>query len=561
MLLAGLWQVPLTVMTADLTYVPGTPVDNRLNNYILEHGYRWLTGAERSFWNAPFCWPAQSVTARSDAHLGELPVYVAFRAGGLGPERAFQGCILAFFVLNFLAAHWALRQLGAGPVGASAGSYLFTFGLPVVQSLGHLQLQSRFFIPLACLIGWRVFWGPTWRRLAALAVCLVGQLYMTMYLGLILIGMLAFAGLLATAWNARQLPWGAWLRPGWAEAGRRLAVLAVAGAAALPVLVPHARMAATTPLIERELLVDMIPDPVAWVLPTPGSATWAWAGAHLPLPDPDLFRTEKILFPGLLPNLSLIFGSVLVAVRPCGGLGRSGLFVVAVLVAVSVPLLVVRSEHWSPYESLLGVPLIGTLRAIGRTVFVYLFPLGLVLAFASDTLIARVRSRCGLVAAAVVGTGILALLAVDQRLANSDSPVWDDRRYPVADSIARRQSLAAAMRAAADAPDRKGVPVDAVFVFSPSGKDWDLVTQLDAMWAAQEAGFPTLNGWTGYPPQGWWPFVCCSDMEVWLRKNGKTLALLSPRVLVLGEPRGLESDLNEQEFRRLARCHPLPGGR
>ena len=45
-LLVGLALVPLQVMGPSLRRVPGDLVDARFNNYVLEHGYRWLTGRE-----------------------------------------------------------------------------------------------------------------------------------------------------------------------------------------------------------------------------------------------------------------------------------------------------------------------------------------------------------------------------------------------------------------------------------------------------------------------------------------------------------------------------------
>jgi hypothetical protein len=37
--------------------IPGDLGDSRFNMYVLEHGYRWLTGLDASFWSAPFFYP------------------------------------------------------------------------------------------------------------------------------------------------------------------------------------------------------------------------------------------------------------------------------------------------------------------------------------------------------------------------------------------------------------------------------------------------------------------------------------------------------------------------
>src|SRR6266498_5038863 len=82
----GFCAFPLKVTGLKADYLPGDPADNRLNNYILEHGYRCLTGQNGSFWDAPIFYPMRRSTVTSDAHLGMLPAYAGLRACGLSPE-------------------------------------------------------------------------------------------------------------------------------------------------------------------------------------------------------------------------------------------------------------------------------------------------------------------------------------------------------------------------------------------------------------------------------------------------------------------------------------------
>src|SRR5262245_45773462 len=48
--LVGFANFPLRALGTNFDHLPGDAVDNRLNNYVLEHGYRYLTGHEASFW-------------------------------------------------------------------------------------------------------------------------------------------------------------------------------------------------------------------------------------------------------------------------------------------------------------------------------------------------------------------------------------------------------------------------------------------------------------------------------------------------------------------------------
>src|SRR5260370_4192660 len=59
--------------------IPGGFDEARFNMYVLKHGYRWLTGLDKSFWSAPFFYPAQNVITYSDNHLGSFLFYSVFR--------------------------------------------------------------------------------------------------------------------------------------------------------------------------------------------------------------------------------------------------------------------------------------------------------------------------------------------------------------------------------------------------------------------------------------------------------------------------------------------------
>src|SRR5260370_34258550 len=59
--------------------IPGGFDDARFNMYVLEHGYRWLTGLDKSFCPAPFFYPPRNVITYSDNHLGSFLCYSMFR--------------------------------------------------------------------------------------------------------------------------------------------------------------------------------------------------------------------------------------------------------------------------------------------------------------------------------------------------------------------------------------------------------------------------------------------------------------------------------------------------
>src|SRR5437763_12330393 len=182
-LVVGLALVPLRVMGPSLHRIPGDLVDARFNNYVLEHGYRWLTGRDPTFWDAPFFLPEPNVVAYSDCHLGTLPLYAPFRFAGAGRETAFQLWALTLFGLNYLSCAWVLRRLGFGRAAAAAGAYAFAFGLPAVGQISHLQLAPRFLVPPAFWLATQFLHRPSARVAAGLGACLVWQFYFPIYVG------------------------------------------------------------------------------------------------------------------------------------------------------------------------------------------------------------------------------------------------------------------------------------------------------------------------------------------------------------------------------------------
>ncbi len=196
MILSGLQRVQVSL------------IDTRFNNYVLEHCYRWSTGTPHhtEFWNPPFFYPARNVAAYSDLLLSVAPVYMVFRACGLPPDTAMQLWIIALSVLNYaLAYHILGRRFGLAAPAAVVAAFLFAFGAPRINQLGHPQLLPQFLslVTIDALFG--LFAGadaPTAvgkRGLLWLAAMLgvVTQLYAGFYLGWFLILALGIAAVVA----------------------------------------------------------------------------------------------------------------------------------------------------------------------------------------------------------------------------------------------------------------------------------------------------------------------------------------------------------------------------
>ena len=145
----GMYIVPLQMMHFDLSFIPGDLGDARLNNYFLEHGFKWVAGQVGSFWNAPFFYPTVRTIAFSDNHLGTLPIYVLFRFLHFDRETSYQLWFFVIFTLNYFSCAWVLKKFSVNALGMAVGAFIFTFSLPVIARLGHSQLLPRYMIPLA----------------------------------------------------------------------------------------------------------------------------------------------------------------------------------------------------------------------------------------------------------------------------------------------------------------------------------------------------------------------------------------------------------------------------
>jgi hypothetical protein len=531
----GFVLFPMRVVGPGLDHLPGDLVDARLNNYVLEHGYRWLTGREPSFWDAPMFYPARRITAYSDAHLGMLPAYAALRAAGLSQESALQGWFLIPFALNYWSCVWAVRRLGYGPVAAAAGAYLFAFGLPLATAqTGHAQLGPRFLVPPALVLGWEWAWSPSARRFGWLAACVVGQAYLTLYvayfLGLVLLLQWAAVGLL----YRRSLPWADIVTPGRRAWAGRLLVVAVAGAALLPLVIPYVLAGHEHGHYPLQTIRDFCPTPWAWATP----ADLAWHRDWMPAsPAGTLYPVEKQLFPGLVPVAALLAAALPTARRPVAAVAA-----VTVLLAVA---LTTRVGGYAVYDLLLYLPGVSGMRVVSRVALVLMFPMAVLVAALTAELTRR-AGRLGPACAAVLG-----LLVADQWLVCRDGSrgrEWAAHRFPKAEAVARRERLAEVI---CRHPDPR-----LVYVFPDPSDDPgpSLVRQADAMLASQQLGIPTVNGWSGYWPPGYGWLDDYRGLLGWLTEQGVPPDTLAGLVVV-GEP---ADDGSEFERAMRVKYPPLP---
>jgi hypothetical protein len=454
----------------------GVSVDPRHLNFVVEYAHRCLVGDAvcRGLWNPPIFFPQANVAGLTEPLFGLLPLYTPWRLLGASPSLAFALLEVALVAATFLATYALFaRRFALAPTAAALGAYLFAFGNPRGAQIGHPHTfaAAPLVLALAALAAElaQSRAGGDRRRHVPLAVAAFVWLYLSnIYFAL-------FAALLALA----ALPWAlaqASTRAALAASLRRrgalwLVSLAGGGALLAPVVRHQRAWAEILGWPPWEAVRDLLPQPESWL--NPGALNWVWGAVA---------RWPPIA--GLAPSweheLGIGFVTLALALAGLWLARRDPWLRVAAGAAATLALLATRwPGGFSLWRGvLLLVPPLSATRAMGRLALVVLLLAAYGVAVAWQRL--RVDRRVLLAA--------LLLVVV---------PLEQARR---GGSFPRRALDLQSSRLAAAVPRSC-----TAFFFSPVdfATPSDAATQEVAMWAALEAGVPTVNGYTSYPPPRW----------------------------------------------------------
>lgn len=500
------------------TNFPGDLGDARFNNVVLEHLYRFVTGAQGSLWDPDFYYPFTGILAFSDNHFGSGPVYLVARLLGLSREHAYDTWYLTGFVINFSVGVYVLRRLGLELAAAAIGAFIFTFALPVLAQESHAQLVYRFGMPLAALGLWRAFHARRLAALAGVALWTAWQFYCSIYLGIFLLYLL-FAMAAALLLLNRPFQLRDWLDNWHAEPRRtRNAAIIVAALCGLALayllgnyLVVSRRYSLGRPIEE---ITSMLPRWASYfVIENVPFLRGLTAGIELPM------RHEQQMFIGLAAMALLLIGTVASIAHKTDfeQLGRTMFIALAFLILGTIWI-----RYFSFYYLIAWIPGISSLRAVSRVIVVMLLPMS-VLAAIGATVLAR-----QLLASRLAGRAVMAVLAV--------AVMFEPLSYvPTPTPItAWHQRLAAA-----EALLPADLPADAIlWVRTGSRDDYEVtLTELDGMVLGQELNRPTLNGYSGYGPPGSRRVNTCTtpaeQLAPYAAFTGKDITTLVNRVVTL----------------------------
>jgi hypothetical protein len=472
----------------------GGGVDNRLNNYILEHSRRVVLDAvggrpyPGSLWSPPMFHPAEGTLALSENLLGTAPIYWLYRTV-LGEWRAMQAWTATGFVLTYLAFAWSARRLGANGWLAATTAYLFAFGMPrLAQHFGsHDQLVPQLFLPLAIVAGWSFVTNPRHRTLVATLGLLAWQFATSVYLGWF--GFLAAAAVVPLAYGRKAHRSALWdyLKRSWPAATGIVAGFAVVMAA---LVWPYVKAAEGFAGWGGQYIANTLPRWHSYLRPADGTLWWPVL-RDLSSQAPDRgYPVELALFLGFA--WIALLGLAVTAVVRRRLLDVESRWLVGVLLVAAMGLTLATFKlptGQSPWWHLHGwLPGGESIRSVARV-------------WTATYLLALLAVAVGASAWWRVGGRRLRIgLAVVTGLAVMEQAKWHGSPTPTSSFDADVAFVVSEVREA-------GLTGEDVFYLLPpdGGRDEPAVRRahLVAMWASLATDIPTANGYSARGPVGY----------------------------------------------------------
>lgn len=506
----GLTFVTFQVLKFDLSIMPGDLGDTRFNNYVLEHGHKFITGQIDTYWNAPFMHPEESVISYSDNLLGTLPLYSIWRALGIDRESSFQLWYILITIFNFSFSYLLFKRMFKDPYSAVVGAFVFTFSLGLISQLPHAQTFPRFFIPLMiwALIRFRENLATKYFFLALLF--LVWQFYAGIYLGFmstVLFGtILIYIVISEKKRIALRLREKFWLF--------RIFMGSVFNSVVLGFLMyPYWLRSKTTPTSAFSEILPTIPTIRSYFTSPHDSFIWDFTSNYSS--DYPAYWDHQI-FPGAIAMIGFVSLLLILVLRK--KLGDYNLRHIGLIGSAGIVtgILFFRYNAYSPYFFLHWLPGFGSMRSMARIINVELIFFAAGCALGTYYLVKRFSNK-----ALIIFVSLLFLLCIDNLMSTNAK-----LGTPKAEFQRRRIALTEQM---------KNIPEGSIISYEPNDESVaGYIHQLDAMTASQEANLICLNGYTATSPGEYTPYWWNPNEEnriYWLNYKNyspKELYVISP---------------------------------
>lgn len=188
---SGLWALGFFWMFRGWLFgsfdgVFGDEGDARLLVTLLEHWYRVYAGLTTDWLNPPFFYPEKHVLGFTDAYFLYGVAYSTLRAMNVEPFLAFMLVMAALSAVGYVGfMRLAIVDLGATPMSAAVGAFLFVFANMMAVKMGHAQSYCAMLLPLIAHLAAAAFKSASAGRavwLAGTAGLLHALIFSTAYL-------------------------------------------------------------------------------------------------------------------------------------------------------------------------------------------------------------------------------------------------------------------------------------------------------------------------------------------------------------------------------------------
>jgi len=504
-----------------LERIPGDLADSRLNNYLLEHGYRFIRGLDESFWSPPFNYPENNMLAYSDNFIGQLPFYATFRFIGLNRENAYQGWLILTYLLNFFCCAWVLFRLGANKPAAFLGAYLFAFSAAILDQSNHTQMTSRYPVALAFYFLIRLFQEPRHRYLLFFLGSVVLQFLNSIYLGFLLSLSLFFFSFVYLILYRKELSFAPLLKKKeLLFAGVYLVLSGLILRSFFGPYMRHARAGNFTPA-KRDVF-ESLPRWTSYYPGSPNILSWKFLAGR---PDGLVNWWNHWIFPGGIVYASLL---TLLIVIVCqlfqrNRAGRSSRIRLAAALFGAMLLLIFftfRYHNFSLYECIYVIPGFNSMRDLCRVVNIEFFFYAAISALIFTWISEKIRNR-------FIRTGVMLLLflvlIVDQRFDMNNVGT-----YLKSDAIQASSTFVEKVKKHSDYNKYTAI------AYIPGEIAPQAIIHLDAMLGSQELGMKTINSYTGTCSSWYCEFAGKHDLvslKSWLEHAGQPMD--STRILLI----------------------------
>lgn len=466
--------------------------DSRLLNLCAEHAYQYLSSPfKRSFWSPNWqFFPVENTFAYSDVFIGATAPYLLPRVMGLDPFLAFQIWWMATTGLNFLAFFWLAWSIGFRGLASSLGAFCFAAGLPVISYLGHPQLLANYWTALFFAFFW---WAHNARTknhalfYSCLAgVCLSLQFWSSVYLGWFAVLGCSIIGLF---WlTVRRDSLVAFVR---GNMSSYLLFGVVSGVLIFPLFYKYSQvLRASGGRSASEILLHM-PTLESYFFTSRSVLAYQWF--HDSLKSNMSAPHESYMFVGVVPLIALAYGVLRSWTFFKTGHYRKTRDVFTVVevsctVLVCLVLLLVMKTHggfniWIHLFKL--YPGASAIRAMGRVSIFLMLPLSILICILLDRNVASRQSSSKKPTRLSYFHLVLAMVAVLETV-----NVADENYSKSASENSIRAVIAA-------------TPRECNVFYSRRSAFSDTATHVEAMWASILSNKPTINGYSGFNPEGY----------------------------------------------------------